>query len=203
MDRAKWIADLPRNGLAFIEEKKLVPFLYSQRVVAAIRFLSQVSPTARNSDDLKLIHRRLHDANWSTVTEAAKALRRIGTEADVASLLDAMATTTSIAQRELLATACALGGPETVSAAAVLADQGTASVVVPFLSKLDSEALQPLLNHPVEAIRVGAAGELCKKLSRSQLEILLNDYTGADQYFYNVVVVIDEFLYGPTGQGEE
>ena len=54
-----------------------------------------------------------------------------------------------------------------------------------------------LLRSDRSAVRTAAVAFLVKRLPREQLETLLDEYTGLDTYYYNVVAHLDRILFAP------
>jgi hypothetical protein len=190
-----WVDTLPPSLRAVLNDNDLLSYVYACHITAAIRYLSQL-PT-HTDEDLDLIRARGNDAQWSIQAEAADALARAGTAGDAKTLLDAAASANVIGRDRILRAALTLGGPATVEAAAVTADNATAVVITPFLGQLAQPILKSLLTHSVAKIRVAACDELSHQLNREQIESLLNEYITPAHYFYNVVVALDGTLYGP------
>jgi Domain of unknown function (DUF4062) len=195
MTKESWADTLPDPLRAALHEKDLESFVYASYITAAIRYLSQV-PSLTN-EDIGLIRARINDTQWSIRAQAADTLSHVGTTEDARSLLSAAATANAIDRDLILRAAFILGDAETIEAAIATVDNATAETITPFLGKLSQSTLRSLLAHSAAKVRISAFDELNRQLDSEQLEELLGDYTRDGHYFYNVVVALDEAIYGP------
>jgi HEAT repeat protein len=134
---------------------------------------------------------------------AARALARVGEEADVGRLVE-------LAQGldgELFAGAAIAISPGPEGAARPLLDSSrgaTATLAARHLvaqaSELDEATVEELLHHGIDAVRrVGVAAVLIRVgEDEAALIALLDRYLAAGSYFYDVVCLLDRVIYAPA-----
>jgi hypothetical protein len=194
-DQDSWEASLPDAVREAMSENDLISFIYANNIEAALRYLSRLPEVS--DGDLDLIRSRLTSAQWSIPSEAAQSLSQFKISGDAQLIFDATVTANALNRERMLAAALAMGNIEVIEAAIKNAEDSTAASVIPFLSRLDDAGLTSLLTHSAGQIRIAASDELTRRLSSDQIESLLDEYTAREHHYYNVVVVLDKFLYGP------
>ena len=181
---------------AFLAGSELNDQLFARAALAGL---------ARNGEaaDGALVRPWLESDDAQSREAAALALARVGTDDDVPKLLE---LSRPYGSDELFARV-ALGlsnVPE--NTAVLLLDASSAACALVgarylfrYATELSGETLDLLLRHTTDDVRkVGVACVLERYDDDHELVELLREYTSANTYYYNVVMLLDRAMYAPT-----
>jgi HEAT repeat protein len=154
--------------------------------------------------DIQFGRKHLGDDDRAIRLEAARIVSRFGDERDVQLLLDA--SDNAWGELEALGPAAALRlspDPQRLAIEMTRSDsRGRSKAARRWLVGQDSPEVRDyfrgLLNDGDESERILGVQYLSKRVSRAELEQLLDEYGGTDTYYYNVVTWLDRLLYAPS-----
>jgi hypothetical protein len=136
------------------------------------------------------------------VAVAADIVSQAGSTADLSLLVACIPGAIGSTQDALIGAAINLS--TTPSDVGVLLKSGCQPLVLATLGRLDGSTVrtlrptcEALLSSEDESIREASALVLFMALGRDECEKMLRDYQEAATYFYNVVFLLDRFLYAP------
>jgi Domain of unknown function (DUF4062) len=136
--------------------------------------------------------------------EAVRILYRFGSDTDLSLLLEIANNKYGDLKKEAAKAALKLA-PGISGVATTFLNSSDVSLVVMAIDSLKKsmepggdKALQSLLNHKVDSVRINTLTYFIDTLSQEQLITLLNAYLEQPTYFYNVVCWIDRILYAPS-----
>ena len=192
-------AGLQESG-AFVGDNGLIGFLVAKLRRAAVVVL--VEGGGSGVADRARIRRELADSDYGYVTrEAAAAAFLKLADFDDPEDAQALASIEPVMLTEGVAARLERGDETLARLAMDLDDGNVRSAAIRSLGSsghLTTDALIELLYDQTPRVRVTAADVLTARLSSDELLEVLNSYSKTDgTYWYNVVVCLDEALYGP------
>jgi hypothetical protein len=171
--------------------------------VAALRGIAVVGEPA----DGDLVRDKLDAEELELRQEAAAALARVGSEADIPRLLELAETRTG---EPFAAAAIAIApGPEGAARKLLLGSRQISTLLAArhlytHAAKLSEETIEAMLRHSQDGVR--RCGVACALVRVGEdvaaLEGLLDAYVSADSYYYDVVSLLDVLLFAPHYLGD-
>jgi hypothetical protein len=195
------VADQVFNRLT---DKNLEDFIRSQHAEAALTGLASHC----QSSDIEIARKYLRDENQSIKTAAVTIVSKFGDDRDVRSLLDiSEGAWGEVADLAPMAAIHLSAKPDELAIEmAQSASRAWKKAAVRWLATQDSatakQYFRALLNDTDEDNRVQGIQYLSKRLSRKELERLLDEYPSQGTYYYNVVTWLDRLLYAPSSLKE-
>jgi hypothetical protein len=198
--------------LSSVEEaapgKKLSDFIKAQFRKAALELIMRLPVEDRDDEDIERARRELAKDHWLTRDTAEMAIASFGTSADLPTLLQMITKSHLRRERDHIARSIIrIGGLEmarllTSDSNEDIAQMGAHSLAESDLSS--DEELRAVLYNQHASVRLIALEALVERSERSQLEELLTAYPKqAQSYYYNVVVELDQILYGPNSNDSD
>ncbi|MFE5567519.1 hypothetical protein ACFQ68_21215 [Amycolatopsis japonica] len=186
------------------EHQDLLDFLVARAKQAAIEVISGLPKSSIHSDDLRALREELANNDITTASASATALAKFGDTSDAIRLITASRSSVLFYNRtSTLEAALELGGesiarhlidtPDSSEEEISLATQWLANKGL-----LSIDTIQRLLYSDKAEVRLVAAESLYRTQARTQVEEALNNYCSKEStYYYNVVAILDDLLYGP------
>ncbi|MGO9094598.1 MAG: DUF4062 domain-containing protein [Bryobacteraceae bacterium] len=193
------IAGIQRQ--AFEKYQEFLTRLYTAGALAALA-------TEPTREDLIVARQCLNDNDDAVRTAAVGIVASRGTAADVRDLIDIARSGFGEQRRLALDGVVRLTADKLEAARTLIVLEGrdmrrTALSLTEGLGDGDAlPFLEELLAHEDEETRLGAIGQVIKRLNHERLANLLCEYTERGGYFYNVAVWLDRVLYAPPPIGD-